>query len=409
MDKYKEKIHSVGLFGVYLYGISLITSKGGVNIGLALMTISSLFFIKNLKFKSIEKEYKILLIILLLTPIFDALSPGGFKSASTSIKQMYRILPVFIAPIFLTSKKRIENFMYMISGSVLINCIYGLYVYKLKNWNFSARYESLTNYMDSPHALVGLSFVILMLIVKEIKLANYKRLFYLAPLYTLNMICIILSQTRGAWLSLITGLLIFGILALSRKNLIILTILGTMSFLTVGDSIKENRYIKRFQSIKDINDPSPKIRLLMWEASVEIYKEHKIFGVGKNNSPKYYLEYFERNNSYSEIPSWARKMMKDIAGAGASHNMYFENLVNAGILSFGLVGFWLYMLFRAFKSTVKEDFKSVERVVYLGILCMLICYYVTGLTEASWGNFIKRHIYLIAIILYVSNKRVKLN
>lgn len=402
----KEKIELIGLLGVYLYAVSLVTSKGGVNIGLVLMTISALFFIKNLKVKEIEQEYKFLLLLLLLIPIFDMLSPGGLKSAGISIKQSYRFLPVFIAPIFLTTKDKVEKFMFLISTSVLVNCLYGLNVYRIKKWDFSARYQSFTNIMDSPHALTGLSFIILILILNSVKEEKNKRLYYLIPTYILNLFCILLSQTRGAWLALIAGLIIFVVIGLSRKSLLMLFI---SSFLIVGVTFKtfeNNRYIKRFYSIKDISDPSPKIRFLMWEASLKIYSENKIFGTGKNNSSKYYLEYFDKNNSYSEIPSWARKMMKDIAGSGASHNMYFENLVNMGMLSFFLFGFWLYILYKAIALTLKQNKDNYNYWICLGVVSMITAYYITGLTEAAWGNFIKRHVYLVAIIIYISNKRI---
>ncbi|MGL5058068.1 MAG: hypothetical protein ACRC6A_11985, partial [Fusobacteriaceae bacterium] len=92
--KYKDKIEKIGLIGVYIYGASLITAKGGLNIGLAMMTLSALFFIKSFEWKKVEKEYKLLILILLLIPIFDLFSLGGLKSAKKSISQMYRFLPL---------------------------------------------------------------------------------------------------------------------------------------------------------------------------------------------------------------------------------------------------------------------------------------------------------------------------
>ncbi|WP_294095019.1 O-antigen ligase family protein [uncultured Cetobacterium sp.] len=405
--RYRDKIEKVGLAGVFIYGISLVAAKGGVNIGLALMTLSALFFIKDLKLNKIEKEYKFLLIILFLTPIFDIFSPGGVKSSKESISQMYRLLPLFIAPIFLTSKERIEKFLYLITGSVLVNCVYGLNVYRLAKWNFKLRYQSITNIMDSAHALVGLSFIVLTLIVLEIKNKKYKRLAYLLPVYFLNLTCILLGQTRGAWLALIGGLGIFALLGLTRKMLFTVIVGITLLIGFNVKNLQNNRYIKRLQSISNAKkDDSSKIRLLMWEASTDIYLKHPVFGVGKDNSSSYYLEYFEKNNSYNKVAKWSVPMMKSVATAGNPHNMYFENLVDMGALFFGLLAFWGYILYIALKATIKSEKNSDVYWLYLMSTSMIIAYYITGLTEASWGNFIKRHVYLVAIIVYISNKRL---
>ncbi|MGL5188531.1 MAG: hypothetical protein ACRC7S_02595, partial [Cetobacterium sp.] len=99
-------------------------------------------------------------------------------------------------------------------------------------------------------------------------------------------------------------------------------------------------------------------------------------------------------------------MMKSVATAGNPHNMYFENLVDMGALFFGLLAFWGYILYIALKATIKSEKNSDVYWLYLMSTSMIIAYYITGLTEASWGNFIKRHVYLVAIIVYISNKRL---
>lgn len=403
--RYRDKIEKIGLIGVYIYGASLITAKGGVNIGLALMTLSALFFVKDFEFKKLEKEYKFFIFILLLTPIFDFFSPGGVKSSKETLSQMYRFLPMFMAPIFLTTKERVKRFMYLISGSVLVNCIYGINRYRLKGWNFNPRYESITTVMDSAHALVGLSFVILGLIALELKNKKYERLIYLIPVYSLNLWCILLSQTRGAWLALIAGLGIFSILGLSRKIFIGIILTATLLVGINYKNLESNRYIKRFKTISK-KDDSSKIRLLMWEASTNIYLEHPIFGVGKDNSPKYFLDYFDKNNSYNKVAKWSVPMMKSVATAGNTHSMYFENLVNMGALFFILIGFWIYILFKGVLSLIKGNKLEDKYWIDLVAVSMFIAYYITGLTEGAWGEFVKRHIYLVAIVLYISNKRI---
>lgn len=407
---FKEKICFIGILGVCIYMISSAISKAGINIGIGLMLFSSLFLIKDLKIENIGKELKFFVVILFLIPIFDFFSPGGLISAKITLEKSYRFLPLFLVPIFLNSLEKIKKILFLIVVSVGINCIYGIYLYKEKMWNFMLRYQSITTYMDSAHVLTSLSFLILIFLIIEFK--NKKRISICTigvAIYLLNLICILLGQSRGAWLAFIGTMGVFFLFSLNKKAFIgtILTVIILGGVIIRTENLKTNQYIKRFMSIKQIENDSPKIRLLMWEASINIYKNHPIFGVGKDNSPKYFLEYFEKNDSYKLVSKYGREMMKSVATAGNTHNMYFENLVNMGSLFFILALFWIYILLKQIKFLLKFKKDEDEFWIILGSICVTISYYITGMTEGAWGEFWKRNIYLIGLILYFSIKNIK--
>ncbi|MGL5125506.1 MAG: hypothetical protein ACRC6U_05890, partial [Fusobacteriaceae bacterium] len=110
--------------------------------------------------------------------------------------------------------------------------------------------------------------------------------------------------------------------------------------------------------------------------------------------------------SYNKVNEWSVLSMKSVATAGNAHNMYFKNLSEMGALFFLLAGFWIYVFYRIVKSAVKGEKANDIYWMYLISISMITAYYITGLTEAAWGNFVKRHVYLVAIILYISNKRI---
>lgn len=407
MERLRKYGNIIGIAGVYIYAVSLITSKGVLNIGLALMTLGALFLIKDFRWDKIEIELKIFLGILISIPIFDMLSPGGFASAKVTLKQSYRFLPLFMMPIFLNTMERVKKFMGLITISVLINCIYGLALYRKKNWNFNIRYESITTIMDSAHALVGLSFVVLAMAIILFK--ERKRLlgFLTLGIYMLNIGCVLLGQTRGAWLGFIAGIFLFILLSFNKKIIIGFMIISSIGIFGVkSGKLEDNRYYNRFTTINNLDDSSNKIRLLMWEASLEIYKKHPVFGVGKDNSPKYFLEYFEKNDSYSKVENWSVPMMKSVATSGNPHNMYFDNLVNMGALFFVLLSYWMWIFARVSLMVVKGKKDDEGHWIVLTSCTMILVYYITGLTEGAWGEFIKRHIYVTAVVLYLSLKKI---
>lgn len=406
---FKEKINLMGVAGVYLYMLSSVTSKAGINIGTGLMVLSSLFLMKNLKKDYIEKEQKYFLFLIILIPIFDFFSPGGWNSTKITLEKSYRFLPLFLAPIFLDSLKKIKNVLFLLAISVGINCIYGLYLYKEKMWNFTLRYQSITTYMDSAHILTSLSFLILPFLIIQVKNKQIKSSCFLGSIYILDLICILLGQSRGAWLALIGTMIIFLFFSLNKKIFLIISIIIILlsGILIKSENLNNNQYIRRFKSIKEIDDDSPKIRLLMWEASVEIYKNNFIFGVGKDNSPKYFLQYFDKNDSYKEVTESGINMMKSVAKSGNTHNMYFENLVNMGSLFLGLLLFWIYILIEQVKFLIKLKKDNEYFWIILGTVCVTFSYYLTGMTEAAWGTFFKRNIYLVGLIIYFSIKKIK--
>ena len=401
MKNYVEKI---GIFGVYLFALSTMISKSGINIGLVLMILSSVFYIKNIKFDKIEKEQKILLITLVGIVILGLFSDGGIKSAEISLKKSYRYLPIFFAPIFLNNMQKIKKFMFFISCSVIVSFINGINLYRLKDWNFNIRYESFTRINDTPHMLTALSFIILGYLLYLYHKKNGKKMIYFSLIYILMLIPILLSQTRGSWLALLMGMVVFGIILDWKKFFIIIGILGFLMIpISKTNYYKNNSYIKRFQSIKNIKSDSPKIRLILWQGCVEIYKENPIFGVGRDNLPKHMLKYLEENKKYDEVQN--RYMLKEIAIAGNPHSMYFSTLVEEGIGAFLLFYFWSYVLFSEFLFMRKSKDEKFIYYILLGCVVVTLSLYISGLTENAWRSFWRGNIYCVVYIIYLSIKR----
>lgn len=403
----KKVINKIGLIGVYLYGLSSVVSKAGINLGMGLMLIASIFFIKDINIKKIDKSLLYFLGLILLIPIFDLFSPGGIKSSLISLEKSYRFLPLFLVPVFLTDIKKIKYFMISISVSILINCSYGLYLQKIHNWKIS-RYYSFTDIMNSAHCLTALSFVVLALIFISYKEKNRVNFSIFLGIYFLNLFCILLGNTRGSWLAFIGATIWCIIVFLDwKKSLAILFgIVLSITFMLNSQTFSKNKYISRFKSIERINDSSPKIRLLMWEAAKDIYIEHPLFGVGKDNGSDYYLKKLDENNSYERLEI-GKNSLKKIGRSANPHNMYFDNLVNMGGLAFLWLGYLGYLFIEQirFISKNKDNKKYLYLIANLGIT---VSFYITGLTESAWNNLWKRNVFLIGVAIYISIKKIKI-
>ena len=168
------------------------------------MILSSVFYIKNIKFDKIEKEQKILLITLVGIVILGLFSDGGIKSAEISLKKSYRYLPIFFAPIFLNNMQKIKKFMFFISCSVIVSFINGMNLYRLKDWNFNIRYESFTRINDTPHMLTALSFIILGYLLYLYHKKNGKKMIYFSLIY-INANSYFIESNKRIMVSIING------------------------------------------------------------------------------------------------------------------------------------------------------------------------------------------------------------
>lgn len=405
-------IENVGLIGSYIYGISAVVSKAGINMGMGIMLLSSLFFIRKFSLKKLNKELVYFLILILLIPVFDLLSPGGVKSSLVSLEKSYRYFPLFLLPIFLKSLDKIKYFMFSLVFSVLINCSYGLYLQKIHNWKIS-RYYSFTDVMNSAHCLTALSFIVLALVFISYKEKKKINLVIFTGIYFLNLFCILLGKTRGSWLAFIGSLIMCIIIFLDwKKSLAILIgiILG-LTFMLNSESCSKNKYINRIKSIENIKnierikDSSAKVRLLMWEAGKDIYIENPIFGVGKDNGSKYYLKKLDENNSYERLGR-GKNALKNIGSSANPHNMYVDNFVNMGSLAFLWLGYLGYIFIEQIKYIIKN--KETKKYFYLiGNLGITVSFYITGLTESAWNNLWKRNVFLIGIALFIALKNIR--
>lgn len=407
----EENIMKIGRIGVYLYGFSILVKKNILNIGLALMVIAGILLVKNFSLKKLDKVQNLFLILILLTPLFDFFSPGGIESAGISIQKSYRFLPLFLAPIFLKNIEHIKKFIFFINMSVLFHCFFVLNMYRELNWNFNIRYEGLPGVQYSSHHLVGLSYIVLGLMLLAYKEKNKILLFLSSFTYIFSLFIIFVSKTRGAWLALSFSMLFFLILLLNKKIILVLSIcciLGSGFLIMNREKYENNVYYKRLVSIKDTKAASPRIRLMLWETAFNIWKEHPIFGVGKDNSPKFYVEYFEKNKEYVEknLPDrGSQAHLMEIAKSGNTHSMYFDNLLNMGLLSFYWAGIMIYTFILQLKSSIKLKISQNNYrnfIITLSSLCSLVVYSISGALGSAWGSFLARHIFLIGLVLYIS-------
>ena len=412
MFKINQNIYNkIGELGVYIYTLSLFISKSGVNIGLGFLALAFLLYLWDKRKIRLTTEEKYILVILVLLPIFSLFSAGGTHSFQRALEKSYRYLPIFSIPLFITSERVIKIILSLFSLSIFISFINGIFFYKKLKWNFNARLISFSSHpLDEAHILAMGSLLLLALIIYNIKFKKYKELPIYLLAFILALIALVMTQGRGAWLGFLGGLFVVVFLLMKNKKLFIVAVI-LVGVLGVGavtsKGLENNRYIKRFESIQNLEDTSNKIRLFMWESSIDMFKNNLPFGVGRDNASKYALEYMEKNNKYDEM-KWngAKAHLKEIAGSGNLHSMYFTTLAEEGILAFPFIGMFLFILYRQFRYCIARE-RDLNFYLVVGTMGMLVAFLIGGFTENVWREIWKSNVLVFSLGLYLSRVKSK--
>ena len=412
MLKINENIYNrIGEIGVYIYTLSLFISKSGISIGLGFLILAFLLYFWDKRKISLTVEEKYILAILILLPIFSLLSVGGSYSFQRALEKSYRYIGLFFIPLFLQKDKIVERVLSLFSLSIVISFINGIFFYKKLKWNFNIRLISFSsNPLDEAHIMAMGSMLVLVAIVYYGKEKKWIYTLFYSLTFILSLIALLLTQGRGAWIGFVAALfIVLFFLFKSKKNFIIAMLaISLLGYGAINSKVLENnRYIKRIVSITNADATSPKIRIFLWESSIDMFKNNLSFGVGRDNAGKFALEYMEKNKKYDEMKGkWDKRHLKDIAGSGNLHSMYFTSLAEEGILFFPFIGMFLFILYRQIRYCIGRE-RDMNYYIVVGTIGMLVAFLVGGLTENVWREIWKSNILVFILGLYFS--RIKTN
>ena len=411
MLKINENVYNkIGELGVYIYTLSLFISKSGISIGLGFLILAFLLYLWDKRRISLTVEEKYILAILILLPIFSLLSVGGSYSFQRALEKSYRYLPIFFIPLFIKREKVTKIALSLFSLSIVISFINGIAFYKKLKWNFNARLVSFSSHpLDEAHILAMGSLLLLAVVVYTVVYRKIREGAMYSLSFILAIIALVMTQGRGAWLGFLAGLFILLFFLFKRKRgfTIIMLAIFLLGYGVINSKVLENnRYIKRIISITNVDATSPKIRIFLWESSVDMFKNNIPFGVGRDNASKFALEYMEKNEKYDEMKgNYAKRHLKEISGSGNLHSMYFTSLAEEGILFFPFIGMFLFILYRQVRYCIGRE-RDMNYYIVVGTIGMLVAFLVGGLTENVWREIWKSNMLVFCLGLYISRRKL---
>jgi len=192
---------------------------------------------------------------------------------------------------------------------------------------------------------------------------------------------IVLSSSRGSWLSLIILLVIYisliykPFLKNNKRKLSLFLILSIIFGLVATQTNIKERVVKATTEVQNWNsgdesNTSNGLRLQIWSASLNAAQKSPWVGYGYRNANKVVSEYAPNNK-------------KTIRGKSHLHNEYITNLVSAGVIGLLMLLILLFKPMIVFYQQLNN-----KDTYYYSMMGIILCIgYVTfGFTHVAFGE-----------------------
>ncbi len=241
----------------------------------------------------------------------------------------------------------------------------------------------VTSLFGNPNILATflvMAFPFVLCLMRTAEEKNKKTLAFLISLIIIA--CIIFTWSRGAWLALIIGTLLFYLLAARRNFRFFGALVLIIPILPI---LLPSTILNRLLSITNLFDSSISYRIYTWKGTLNMIGHYLFGGIGFGN------EAFE-----TVYPYYAYSGMET---AAHSHNLFLQILAGIGI--FGLIVF-LITLFFAFQKCfeyIKTPENHTSKIYVIATVISLLSALIMGVFDYIWYNY--RVFYTFWIILAI--------
>lgn len=217
------------------------------------------------------------------------------RNPEISLQDSRELLLFLIVPIAFTGfskEKEILRANLALLASAYISTLYSFFYYIFK----ASPGERLQGFMGHYMTQAGLLLLFSSVALSMFFFSRGKIRFLWGLGFLLALFCLILTQTRGAWIGLVVASFLI-LLLLKPKALIIVPVVLGLFFLASPQHIK-----KRAQSIFSLRSYSNRMRVEYIRAGVKIIKDFPLFGTGPDTvdmvfqNPKYGLSEDAKRN-----------------------------------------------------------------------------------------------------------------
>lgn len=362
--------------------------------------IGKMVLIKKVLLKRTPFDVVVALLVLLSAASVIVSPDKGF-----SFYNYYHLMGRYIIVYYLvinnlTSLQQVQRLVGAVLVSALLVAFYGFYQYihgvdiSAFQWVDGEQFPDLKvrvfSTLQNPNLLAGFLVVVMSLAVGlGLHMESMQGKLLLFALVFLLGICLVLTYSRGAWLSLVAVTAVCGRLY-NRKVLWVFLLIPVVA-LVCHDAV-----IERLVSIFNPTDTSSTLRLALWESTIAMILDNPLFGIGWGSYWMVYPEYdFFLNNPAARIVH--------------AHNMYLHIAAEIGIP--GLLVF-LGIIYCHTKKAIDILGQTRNQQVaglMLGVIAAVVGLAVNGFTDYIMFNIQMSMLFwlLNAVIISVGQSKCR--
>lgn len=365
-----------------LYAVVSPISISATNVALALIILAGLKILYDAKGKNelvFQPKLTVLYLLLFIWAGITALITTG-NIVKQDISNIWEYSPIIFFPLLLQvlkiNKEKVLMILLVFSSIV---CILGIFQYFIPSITYpfpkqlvSDRFKGFFSHHLHTGGFYSISTILSLTLVLFWHCERRKR-FVLWLFFLLNLAALLLTFARSYYVAIILVMPVLFLLK-GRRSFFMGSLIVT-TFLVVLFSFP-NPINSRIKTIYNLDYGSNKARIHIWEASLEMFKDHPLIGVGPSNWKKLAREYY--------FP----KIGKVWYGTyGHAHNSYLTWLSECGIIGLLLfLSFWFLVVWRLL--TVKSQMLpgSFDYALIIGTLGSLGNLFIAGLFEHNFGT-----------------------
>ena len=331
---------------------------------------------RTLRFETMDLWVTVLCVFYLFGGIFSS-------DISLSLEPMLVILCFLLSYFLVVNLIRgtdwIKRCIGCLACSTVLVSLYGIYQYFFSSlnskWQDTEMFDSISgrvvSTLENPNVLgefliMAIPFFFCFFFLQK---GFSKKTLTLVPLGIVGL-CLIFTWSRGAWLGLILGALLF-LLMYNRKSLTVM-FFALFGIPALPYVLPEN-ILLRFTSIGNLADSSTSYRVYIWKGTLRMIRDYFVSGIGTgvNVFPTIYPRY-----SYGGIET-----------APHSHNLFLEITVELGI--FGLIAFLAIVICFAKQSFHANTLNGAprERLFTIAGFSGIVAVLAQGMTDYVWYNY----------------------
>lgn len=341
----------------------------------------------------LNKALGIFIAVNILSVVFSA--SQGLSLRAFFGKELKFLAIYFMIVEVINNKKRLKSILLTIIASVVLISIDAGVQYFTKIDFLRGNHFGETSFCASFYSATGFAAWLIIMIPLLIGIiavnifANKKLKIFLFILVIVQLLYLLKTYSRGAWLGFIIAAIVMVYFTKNNISLRIkilflslaVCLLATYLFLLHSLSVtaKEDIQAKfkfsqpisqRIKSIPQINQGSNLVRVMLWKESLRITRDYPFVGCGLN--------------TYSIV---ARNYKSFAEGGIYPHNSYLQMAAETGLL--GLLAF-LWLLFTFFKTGMRH-LKQRRNTLALGLLSGILAFLVHA--------FFDTHFYSLQLVV----------